>query len=679
MPSYSLDIDSLPINVVIYEKDGDDFIITGFNKLAEATEKMHRNKLLGKKLTEVFPAIKEFGLFDLLLRVEASGETEVLDTNFYEDDRISRWRHNKVVKLGDDTAAVFYEERSLEKELEKQLLTQKNFLRTIINVIPDLIWLKDTEGKYLACNSKFEKLYGAKESEIIGKDDFDFVNVESAQYFRENDRMVIEMGGSHSNEEVLTFADGGYEGLFETIKTPMKDGEGNVIGVLSIARDISERKAREEELSKYANYDMLTDLANRTLFMDRLSHLIDQRKSNDQYSAVFFIDLDNFKEINDTMGHATGDEVLKSVATILHSVIRKDDTLARIGGDEFTVLLENINAPLDAGLVAQKMLDVLQIPMTVGDHQFHITASIGIAIAPDDAYSAESLLRFADMAMYNAKENGKNNYKFYKKDFSNQSFERVLIENDLRYALKNQEFVLYYQPHINVLNNKVIGAEALLRWNHPQKGMIMPLDFISIAESSGQFNHIGSWVIRQAMEDITKWKANNFNIETISINLSVKQLNDKALISSIKDSLEATGCHPDWIEFEITEGYVMSNHHATMELLQKINDIGCKISIDDLGMGYCSLEHLKNPPIQKLKIDQSFIQHIPGNINDEAVVSAIILIAKSMNIEVIATGVENTPQQEFLLEHGCSFSQGFLYTKPLPKEEFEVYLELDLI
>ncbi len=685
MQSYSLGIDSLPINVAIYKKDGDDFIITGFNKSAEITENTSREKLLGQRLTEVFPGIKEFGLFDILLRVEESGKREVFDTNFYKDNRISGWRRNEVVKLDDGTVAAFYEDRSLEKELEdyglkleKELLTQENLLRTIINVIPDLIWLKDTEGKYLACNTKFEQLYGAKESEIIGKDDFDFVDQRSAQSFRDNDYMAIEMDGSRANEEVLVFADGSYEGLFETIKTPMKDLEGNVIGVLSIARDINERKAREEQLKVYANYDMLTGLANRTLFMEHLSHSITLRKPSKQYSAVLFIDLDHFKEINDTFGHSTGDKMLKLVSKCLQDILREEDILSRHGGDEFTILLENIHTPLDAAHIAQNILDRLKMPLTIDNHQFYISASIGITIIPDDSSDPETLLRFADIAMYKAKDNGRDRYAFYTQNLSEEAQEKVQIEQDLRNAINHNEFLLYYQPQINVLNRKVIGAEALLRWNHPQKGMVMPLQFIPIAESSGQIIDLGKWVIRQAMKDISKWKKDNLDIEMISVNLSVRQLNDQALIDTIKESLNATGCHPDWIEFEVTEGYAMSDHQAATSLLQEIYALGCKISIDDFGTGYSSLAYLKRLPIHKIKIDQSFVQDVPGNPDDEAIVSAVILIAKSMNLNVIAEGVETTPQQEFLLEHGCLFSQGFLYTEPLPKVEFEAYLELSM-
>jgi len=805
----SLNIDSLPYNVAIYEKDGDDFIIRGFNKTAEITEDVSQHAILGKKLTNVFPTIKKLGLYDVLLRVEASGDSEVLDTDFYENERIHSWRHNKVIKLKNGMIVTFYEDLTLVKELkeklskseshlvhqrkvlrhimnasefisvqgynekheviywnkasevlygyskeeaygqtletliiplslrkqvstainnwiqngenipsaqitlidkngndihvfsqhfmiklddgqyqmycvdinlgeinilQKELLTQKNFLQTIINVIPDLIWLKDTEGKYLACNTMVERFYGAKESEILGKYDFDFVDAKIAQSFKKKDQIALEKGGFLINEELLTFTDGSYSGLFEIIKTPMKDGEGNVIGILGIARDITQRKLKEEQLIRYANYDRLTGLANRTLFMDRLSHLMSKRKSDKYYSALLFIDLDHFKSINDTFSHSTGDEILKVISKSLQSVVRKEDTLSRHGGDEFTILLESLDTPLDAARIAEKTLKKLQVPITIENHTFYVTASIGITIAPNDSSDPETLLRYSDIAMYEAKAAGRNQFAFYTHELSKQANDRVIIESDLRTAVENNEFELYYQPQINAETKKIIGAEALIRWIHPEKGMILPLKFIPIAESSGQILEIGKWVIQQAMKDMKKWKDDDRDISIISINLSVRQLNDNGLITIIKDSLEATECDPSWIEFEITEGYAMSDHQTATSLLEEIHELGCKLSIDDFGTGYSSLAYLKRLPIQKLKIDQSFVQDIPGNVDDEAIVSAVILIAKSLNLSVIAEGVETELQQSFLLEHDCYLAQGYLYSKPIPKAEFENFL-----
>jgi len=550
------------------------------------------------------------------------------------------------------------------KKLQQELLTQHNFLQSIFDVIPDLIWLYDTEGKYLACNAVFERFIGKKEADIIGHTIFDNANNTPRQETAD------------TNIDFLTFADKSHKGLFETTKTPMYDDKGNVIGVLCLSHDITEYKEREQKLVTFAHFDPLTGLANRALFMERLTQLTKRRQGeNGLISAILFIDLDRFKEINDTKGHTIGDQVLILVAKRLKNVIRKGDTLARFGGDEFTILLEQINSAVDASNVAQTILDTLKEPILIDQYQFHITTSIGITIYPDDANSAENLLSFADIAMYKAKENGRDNYEFYTEDLSKQAFQRVLLENNLRRAIKNNEFVLYYQPQIDATNNNVTGAEALIRWNDPKLGLISPLQFISAAEASGQIIEIGKWTLHQAMADMSHWKKNGFNIETVSINLSVKQLSDESLTSVITKALKETHCNPEWVEFEITESYAMSKPEETIIVLEKIRNLGCKLSLDDFGTGYSSLSYLKRLPVKKLKIDQSFVRDVPGDSDDEMIVKAVILIAQSMQLEVIAEGVENKKQQNFLLKHGCSHSQGYLYAKPMPKQLFEDFFK----
>ncbi len=815
---YPLDIDLLPVGVAVYQKDGDDFIFIAFNKQAELIDSTSADMLLNKKLTEVFPGVKEFGLFDILVRVEQSGKSEIFETKFYKDERISGWRRNEIVKLSNGVVAAFYSDRDIEKELkekglklekklnnietklehqkhvfqqimenseaisvqgynekreviywnkasetlygytrdetfgkkledliipdfmhdgvkelinnwiqndvpipssevtlvdkngndvnvfsqhvairnssnsfemycididlkeikklQEELTLEKNFLNTIFDIIPDLVWLKDVDGIYLKCNHMFERFFGAKESEILNKTDFDFIDAELAQLFRDHDNLAINADKPTINEEYLTFADGTHKGDYETIKIPMKDSKGNLSGILGIARDVSERNRREKELEKFANYDTLTGLTNRTVFMDRLTQLINTRESSDAFHTVLFIDLDKFKEINDTMGHTVGDEILIMVATRLKDVIRKGDTLARLGGDEFTILLKNIEKPIRASIVAQKVLEILREPFFINDHSFYITSSIGISTFPDDANSAEKLLQFADSAMYKAKEKGKDTFEFYTKELSIQAMEKVSIINSLRHAIQNEEFELYYQAQTNTALNKTIGAEALIRWNHPTKGLISPVKFIPIAESSGQILEIGKWVISQAMQDISEFKQNSLDIDKISINLSAKQLHDESLIDTIIEALDETGCKAKWVEFEVTESYAMHDPKAAILLLHKLKELGFSLSIDDFGTGYSSLAYLKRLPIDKLKIDKSFVDDIAKDSDDEAIVHAVILIAQSMKLEVIAEGVETQEQQEFLINHGCNLSQGYLYSKPIPKKEFEEFIKL---
>ena len=564
-----------------------------------------------------------------------------------------------------------------DKHIENEIISCEHISK-IINLLPDLIWLKDCDGKYLAYNQKFKNFISINDDEIIGKTDNDFLDSSCAKSSYKYDQKVMEIKESITYEEVLKFKDGSYKGFYETIKIPIMEDNGKVSAILCIARDTSERKAREDQLSQYAKYDILTGVANRTLFMERLTHLLAQRIQPDKYHAVLFIDLDHFKNINDTFGHSIGDRVLKMVSQKLQKSIRKGDTVSRHGGDEFAILLENLKSPIDAAKIAQNILDVLKKPLLIKEHHFHITTSIGITIAPTDSTDAETLLRFADIAMYKAKNNGRDNYAFYTHDLSKQAQERITLEEDLYKAIKNNEFVLYYQSQINASTKQIVGAEALIRWKHPTKGLIMPITFIPIAESSGQIISIGKWVIKQAMKDMSEWKSKGLPIEILSINLSVRQLNDKAILDIIKDTLKKTGCKPEWIEFEVTEGYAMSDHQAATSLLEEINKLGFKISIDDFGTGYSSLAYLKRLPIQKIKIDQSFLQDIPGDIDDESIVSAVIHIAKSLNLNIIAEGVETSPQQDFLLEHGCIHAQGYLYTRPMPKDRFEYYISKEM-
>ncbi len=554
MDSFSLDIDLLPTNVAIYKKDGDDFIFIAFNKQAEITDKISADKLLGKRLTEVFPAAKEFGLFDMLVKVERSGKSEVLDREFYKDNRISGWRHNKIVKLEDGIVASFYSEKKIEielknrslqlqkqlneieqqlehqkhvfqeimensesisvqgydknhkviywnrasenvyryskdealgkkleeliippeakefvknsidnwidngiaipsselqlqdkygnevnvfsqhvmikidpqnpemycidinlkkiKELQNELILEKNLLNTIFNILPDLAWLKDANGVYLKCNHIFEKFFRAKESEIVGKTDFDFVDKELAQFFKDHDLVSINADKPTINEEYLTFADSSHKGMYETIRTPMKDDNGKLIGVLGIARDIGERKRREKELKHYASHDTLTGLINRAVFIDRLHQLINQRESDKFSHSVLFIDLDKFKEINDTSGHGVGDIILQMVATRLQNITRKGDTVARLGGDEFIILLENQNRE-KAAKIATKVIESLSKVFIYGEDEYKINSSIGISMFPADSNSVADLIKYADRAMYRAKDAGGGRYKFY--------------------------------------------------------------------------------------------------------------------------------------------------------------------------------------------------------------------------------------------------------------------------
>jgi len=682
MQKFNIDFDLLPVNVAVYKKVDNDFEFVAFNKMAEKTENICAEDLIGKKLTKVFPNIKKSGLFDILKRVDKDSETLVFDKSFYQDGIVKGWRKHYISKLDSGEIISFYIDYTVEKELEtnltkteEELKIQKNFLKTVIDVIPDVIWIKDLNLNYIGCNAKFEELYGIKESELIGKSDFDLVDKKTAKFYRENDKLVLKSDHVVHSDDYWSFDNGRIQGYFETIKTTVKDSKGKIVGILGIARDITERVKREKELEQYALYDTLTGLSNRVNFLNKLESLIKDRVYKEKKHALMFIDLDNFKEINDTMGHSVGDQVLIQSAKRIKNSVREDDIVARFGGDEFVLVVKNISSEFVIDDIAKKILDNLSEAIEIKGKKFYIGASIGISLIPDDSKNIESLLSYADSAMYRAKEGGRNRYEFYTKDMSKKAFKRVVMENSIRTALENNEFEMYYQPQINTKTKKIVGAEALIRWNHPSLGVVSPSKFIPISEESGQIVEIGKWIIHRVMKDSLSFGKNGLNLKNISINLSIKQLNDANLISIIKNAINETQCNPKWIEFEVTETFAMSNPDNVMILLNKIKDLKCKISIDDFGTGYSSLQYLKKFPIDKLKIDQSFVKDIICDEDDEAIVKAVILIAKSMKLDVIAEGVEENHQKDMLINNGCDMAQGYLFSKPLPLKEFKDFVK----
>jgi diguanylate cyclase (GGDEF)-like protein/PAS domain S-box-containing protein len=553
-----------------------------------------------------------------------------------------------------------------------ELSEEKDYYKTAFNILADLVWLKDLNGVFLKCNKAVTQMVGLSESEILGKTDYDLFDKERADFFRTNDLEVTNRDKTITNLEYLSAADGSMQGYFETTKTPMKDKNGKIIGSLGVSRNVNDAVLKERELEKLSKFDNLTGLKNRRTFIDIFSKVLVDEETKQNSHALLFIDLDRFKEINDTMGHIIGDKILMMVSQRLTEQKKENTILARFGGDEFTFLIKNITSEKEASDTAYNIVKTLRKPFTIDDYEFYITSSVGISIFPKDADTVENLLKYADSAMYDAKNRGKDNYRFYTEELLENNLKKLSTINNLRKAIKNQEFELYYQAQIDPRDKTLKSAEALIRWNHPTKGIISPNDFISIAEDSGQIIEIGKWVMIQAMKDIVNWKENSYAIGRVSINLSVKQLNDKNLLKIINDALKKTKCKPGWIEFEITESYAMSDPECSIILLQKISDLGITLSLDDFGTGYSSLAYLKKLPINKLKIDRSFVRDILVDNNDEIIVNTIILMAKSMNLDVIAEGVETQEQQNILLKNQCNLTQGYLYSIPTNKEKFNI-------
>ena len=445
----------------------------------------------------------------------------------------------------------------------------------------------------------------------------------------------------------------------------------------AMEKELQERQCAEERLDYIAHYDPVTTLPNRNFFNVRLHQLSVQAREQGVRSALMFIDLDNFKIINDNLGHQVGDLVLKAVAARLRLMLRLTDVISRIGGDEFAILLAGLPASEHAGIVAEKISHSLAGPFQIGEHEIYAHASIGIAICPEDATDPMDLLRLADTAMYYAKENGRNTYRFFKPEMHGKAQQRMTMETGLRHALENGEFEVYYQPKYHLLRKEIIGAEALLRWRRPGVGMIGPLDFIPIAEETGLIVAIGEWVLNQACEQIAFLNTRTRTSIHIAVNLSGRQFKEENLVEQVHSAIIKAGIFPHQLELEITESTLVDTSPATLAKLEALREMGINISIDDFGTGYSSMSYLKKMPISTLKIDREFIKDLPGDTDDAAITSAIIAMARSLNLDIVAEGVETQQQVDFLRAHGCEVIQGYLISPPVPAKQFCEMLKIE--
>ena len=566
-----------------------------------------------------------------------------------------------------------------KSKLEHELREESNLLKTIINNVPVRIFWKDTQLRYLGVNKLVLKDAGFEdESEMIGKNDYDFKWHERADFYRSNDMMVMKTGQPKLDFEEMHKSRNGSNIWVSTSKVPLRDEKGQIFGVLGTYNDITAKKENErnlrihsDTLQHQANHDVLTGLANRLFFFDRLEQSIQKATRSLTKVVVLFLDIDRFKEVNDSLGHTFGDEAIKEVALRIEKQIRKSDTIARFGGDEFVILLDEITDSMVIVDIVQKLMRSMHEPIIIDDHIIYMTLSIGISIYPDDTESADNLLKNADAAMYRAKDSGRNTYRFYTEDMTEKAYERIMLETNLRLAIENEDFTLFFQPQINALTNIIIGMEVLLRWNHSNLGYISPCRFIPIAEDTGLIIPLGKWVLRESMIHMSKWNAQGYSPGILSVNISMVQLQEPDFTIILADMLQETGCRAEWLVIELTESQVMKNTKQTILTLQEISKLGIGISIDDFGTGYSSLSYLKRLPLNTLKIDRSFIEDIPGDAEDVAITKAIIALARSLNMQVIAEGVSSEAQRTFLLDNNCKYMQGYLYSKAVSLVEIE--------
>jgi diguanylate cyclase (GGDEF)-like protein/PAS domain S-box-containing protein len=531
------------------------------------------------------------------------------------------------------------------------------------------------QGVIVDANTRMAEMLACKFSDLIGSKVSDFVAPESLASFENHIRSVSE-------ERYELFAKKKEGAIFPVeVQGKSLPYEGRILQITAI-RDITERKEAEEQIRYLAYYDSLTGLPNRTFYRELVSRALLLAKRHHWTIAILFIDLDYFKRINDTLGHDIGDQLLRIVGDLVKTCIRQSDfiarseqdelenVVARLGGDEFIVLLNEIAHSQDASRVARRILKELARPFTLAGHEVFVTASIGIALYPLDGNDSDDLLKNADVAMYHAKNQGRNNYQFYTKSMNATSLQRLDLENDLRKATDRNEFVLYYQPTVDIRTKAIIGAEALVRWDHPEKGMISPAEFIPLAEETGLIVPIGKWVLRSACIQNKAWQDAGNKYLRMSVNLSSRQFDQEGLIEVVSEALRDSGFDPRYLELEITESTIMKNPEKAATTLQKLKDMGICLSIDDFGTGYSSLGNLRRFPLDSLKIDRSFVTNITTDSDDAAIITAIIAMARSLKLRVIAEGVEAEEQQAFLRDLGCHEMQGYLFSRPLPVNDF---------
>jgi diguanylate cyclase (GGDEF)-like protein/PAS domain S-box-containing protein len=561
------------------------------------------------------------------------------------------------------------ERRAAEEELRRFRLAMDNSA--------DLIVLIDrTTMRFVDVNETACRLLGYSREELLRMGPQNVLPVSREDLERSYDELI-----AHPTSDAETLRSGmkshyvckdGTLLPFESTRHVLRSGDTTIIAAIS--RDIRARLAIEEKVAYMAQFDALTGLPNRNLFQDRLTQGMALAKRNDWPMAVLFIDLDRFKLVNDTLGHGAGDTLLKEAAGRLRSCIRSSDTVGRLGGDEFAAILSELGKPGDAGLVAQKIVDVFKRPFDLEGKETYVTASVGVTLYPVDSDNAEALVVNADAAMYRAKEQGRNNYQYFTRDMNERAIQRVQMEAALRQALEREEFRLFYQPKVDLVTGKICGFEALLRWQHPDKGMVLPGEFIPVLEETGLIVPTGEWVLRTACVQIQAWQKAGLKVPPISVNLSARQFEQKSLKTAVRQILRETKVDPSLVEFEITESLLMNDPEGAARTLHSLKESGVKLSMDDFGTGYSSLGYLKRFPIDALKIDRTFVRDISTDADDATLTRAIINLAQTLRLKVIAEGVETEDQLAFLRDNGCDEMQGYLFARPAGAEECEQML-----
>ena len=580
----------------------------------------------------------------------------------------------RCVRRGDgsvETVVIMVRDITERKRSETALRESEERFRSLTALSSDMFWEQDEQYRFTSVSGvDSRKITQTRADLIIGKKRWeqDYTNMSADDWAK---HIAILDARQPFRDLELSRPDESGKTVWITISgEPIFDSSGAFKGYRGVGKEISERKKDEERIQFLANHDALTSLPNRAMFSEVLNLAIQNGHRYKRGFAVLFIDLDRFKIINDTMGHDAGDKLLKEMGTRLSETVRSSDVVARLGGDEFVVLVQEVSETKQVDAVARKILSALVEPMSMQGQECRVTASIGICMYPADAQDEKALMKNADIAMYRAKEDGKNTYKFYSEETNVHTFERMALETSLRRGLERNEFFLHYQAKLDLRTGHITGVEALIRWQHPELGMVPPMQFIPLAEETGLIVPIGKWVLNTACAQNVAWQGDGLPPLCMAVNLSARQFADENLLEDIAAALKSSGLRPELLELELTESMVIQNTERAGRILAAIKKMGVRLAIDDFGVGYSSLTHLKRFPIDTLKVDRSFIRDLPQDLEDKAICEAIIAMGKSLNLTVVAEGVETLEQQTFLQDHNCDEMQGFLFSKPIPSDQF---------
>ena len=549
---------------------------------------------------------------------------------------------------------------------------ERNLFRTLIDNLPDYIFVKDAHRRFVVTNAALARHLGVgNPEELVGKTQCELSPAGLAPQNSAEDE-IIRSGQPVLNRDEATLDQQGRQRWFSATKVPLFDTAQNVVGVVGISRDITERKMAEAKLRHKAFHDSLTGLPNRALFTERLerAHARKERRKSSLF-GVLLLDIDRFKLVNDNLGHTVGDQFLCQVAGRLIACIRPGDTVARLGGDEFAILLEDLNGPAEAKAVAERLLEDLAVPFQLQEHKIATSASFGIALADPRRERAEELLRDADTAMYAARKLGKGRWEMFDPHMHKSTLAHLELEADLRAALERQEFLIHYQPIVDLTTGKIGGCEALLRWNHPQRDLIMPAKFLPLAEETGLIVPMGEWVLRTACAQNSAWQRAGYGPLLVSVNISPSQVAREDFGHTVVQVLKETGLEPQWLQLELTEEIFIEDPEGTSKVLSELHQLGVGIAVDDFGTGYCGMSDVDCLPLRTLKIDRSFVSSVNDELMGRAeIVKAVITMAHSLGLEVTAEGVESEEQLAFLRSQRCDWFQGFLFSRPVCSEAF---------